>query len=281
MSWVQIPLFSILIKIMKLKTPTCITAGTRHQLNINKNTLSKTSKLVKQLSSNVQRLVGRSSQTGHITVRARGSGVKRIYRNLNPFSFQNLGIVICTFYDPNKSSFASLSFDLLKYKFYLNTAVSSVYSGSIVSFATKFLDLKLGYRSCLLNIPVGVIVSSISLPNKIKPFVARSAGTFCQILQRTAVVSFIRLPSMEIVSISNSGCASIGVISNFLNNRIVLGKAGKNRLNGFRSKVRGIAMNPVDHPHGGRTNGGIPSVSPWAKLSKGKPTVKKKRIFKL
>jgi len=266
---------------MKLKKKICITAGTRHQLNLNKNILSKTSKLVKQLAFNVQRFVGRSSQTGHVTVRARGSGVKRVYRNLNSISRNALGIVICTLYLPNQSSFASLSFDLVKYKFYLMTAVSSVYSGSIVSYASKFVDLKLGYRLCLLNIPVGVIINTISLPNKNKPFFSRSAGTFCQILQRMASVSFIRLPSMEIIAISNQGYASIGVVSNFLNNRIVLGKAGKNRLNGFRSKVRGIAMNPVDHPHGGRTNGGIPSVSPWAKLAKGKPTVKKKRIFKL
>jgi large subunit ribosomal protein L2 len=266
---------------MKFKRHTCITSGTRHQLNLNKNSLSKTSKLVKQLSFNTQRFVGRSSQTGHITVRARGSGVKYAYRNICPIATNNLGVVICTFFDPNKSSFTSLSFDLLKYKFYLITAVSSVYTGSIISYAPKFLDLKLGYRLCLSNIPVGVIISTISLSNKIKPLFARAAGTFCQLLQRTALLSFIRLPSMEIISISNLGYAAVGVVSNFLNNRIVLGKAGKNRLSGFRSKVRGIAMNPVDHPHGGRTNGGIPSVSPWAKLAKGKPTVKKKRIFKL
>jgi len=86
----------------------------------------------------------------------------------------------------------------------------------------------------------------------------------------------VRLPSGKIVELLPDVYATVGVLSNLQHNLVVLGKAGRNRLKGRRPTVRGVAMNPVDHPHGGRTNGGRPSVTPWGIPTKGKPTVRKK-----
>ena len=266
---------------MKLIKKKPITPGSRHQININKNVLSKSLKIVKNLVFNIHKNVGRSSLSGHITVRARGAGVKRLYRNLNFFSSNHLGIVLCSGYNPNSTSFISLCFDLVSFNFFFLPSVSGVYSGSIVSNASKYIDLKLGFRSSFLNIPVGTFVNNISLIQNKAPQYSLAAGTFCQFLQRTQIKSYIRLPSSQIISISNTSFALIGSLSNALNSSVMWGKAGRNRFLGFRSKVRGIAMNPVDHPHGGRTNGGIPSVSPWSHPAKGKPTVKKKRKYLL
>jgi len=266
---------------MKLIKKNPITPGSRHQVNINKNVLSKSLKIVKNLVFNIHKNVGRSSLTGRITVRARGSGVKKGYRNLNFFSFTNLGIVLCTGYNPNTTAFISLCFDLVTFKFFFSPAVSGVYSGSVVSNAMKFIDLKLGFRSCFSNIPIGTFVNNISLSSKATPQYSLAAGTFCQFLQRVRLNSFIRLPSAQIISIPTNSFGLLGSLSNALNSSVVLGKAGRNRFMGFRSKVRGIAMNPVDHPHGGRTNGGMPSVSPWSRPAKGQPTVKKSRKYLL
>ena len=266
---------------MKLIKKKPITAGLRHQVNINKNVLSKSLKIVKNLVFNIHKNVGRSSLTGNITIRARGSGVKKLYRNLNFFSSNNLGVVLCTGYNPNTTTFTSLCFDLVAFNFFFLPAVSGVFVGSIVSNALKFIDLKLGFRSSLSTIPVGAFINNVCLTEARYPQYSLAAGTFCQLLQRTQKHSFIRLPSSQIILVSSSSFALVGSLSNGLNSSVVLGKAGRNRYMGCRSKVRGIAMNPVDHPHGGRTNGGIPSVSPWSRPAKGQPTVKKKRKYLL
>ena len=266
---------------MKLIKKNPITSGTRHQVNIDKKKLSKTLKIVKNLVFNIHKNVGRSSLTGHITVRARGCGVKKLYRNLSLFSSNKLGVVICTGYNPNTTAFASLCFDLLTFKFFFLPAVYGVYSGSIVSSALKFTDLKLGFRSSFLTIPIGTFVNNICMTQTSKPQYSLAAGTFCQFLQRNRVESLIRLPSSQIISIPSNGFALLGSLSNNLNSSVALGKAGRNRFKGFRSKVRGVAMNPVDHPHGGRTKGGMPSVSPWSRPAKGQPTVKKIRKYLL
>ncbi len=269
------------INFMKLLKKKPITSVSRHQVNINKNVLSKSLKIIKNLVFNIHKNVGRSSLTGQITVRARGSGVKRLYRNVNFFAANNLGVVLCSGYNPNTTTFTSLCFDLITFKFFFAPSIAGVYSGSIISNACKYVDLKLGFRSSFFSIPVGTFINNISLMQNKKPKYSLAAGTFCQFLQRTQHESFIRLPSTQIISISNNSFAVVGSLSNGLNNSVVLGKAGRNRFLGFRPKVRGIAMNPVDHPHGGRTNGGMPSVSPWSRPAKGQPTVKKKRKYLL
>jgi len=101
---------------------------------------------------------------------------------------------------------------------------------------------------------------------------------FCQILQKSFTSIKVRLPSSKIIEVSPNTYGTVGILSNLQHNLVYLGKAGRNRLKGKRPTVRGVAMNPVDHPHGGRTNGGRPSVTPWGIPTKGKPTVKKKKL---
>ena len=104
----------------------------------------------------------------------------------------------------------------------------------------------------------------------------RAAGTSCRIIQKGDGIVKLKLPSGKLVDVSSNFFATLGSVGNSEHRFVVPGKAGYSRLRGRRSIVRGIAMNPVDHPHGGRTNGGRPSVTPWGKPTKGKPTVKNK-----
>jgi large subunit ribosomal protein L2 len=130
----------------------------------------------------------------------------------------------------------------------------------------------------LQNIPAGSIIHSLSFNKKLNSIYIKSAGTFGQLIQKNNFFCKIKLPSSKIIEVSNSAFATIGIVSNSQHSNVVLGKAGRNRNKGIRPSVRGIAMNPVDHPHGGRTNGGRPSVTPWGKPTRGKPTSKKKYV---
>jgi len=261
------------MKIVKLN-PT--SNGTRHQIKLQNFLLSKTNKLIKVSSKGFKRHNGRSSTTGRITVRHKGSGCKKTYREIafSNDNFFSLVITIC--YDPLRSSFVALCFDLDRKFFFSTLSTNFVYPGTILICNENQTELKLGFRTRLKNIPAGSIINSLSLGLKHKTKYARSAGTSCQIIQKTKKFCCIRLPSGSLFNVSVDAFATIGILSNFQHNKIVIGKAGKNRIAGIRPSVRGIAMNPVDHPHGGRTNGGQPSVTPWGIPTKGKSTVRKK-----
>lgn len=262
------------MKLVKLK-PT--TNGTRHQLNIKKNLLSKSSRLLKKDSIGKKNQSGRSSITGRITVRHKGGGCKNIYRKINFKNTFYFGIVVAVYYDPNRSSFISLNYNFMTKYFFYSLATNSVYTGSLVLCDEKDVELRLGYRTVLKNIPTGSIIHSLSLNKKSSSNYIRSAGTFGQLIQKNINFCKIKLPSNIIIKVPSLAFATIGVVSNLQHNLVVIGKAGRNRKKGKRPSVRGIAMNPVDHPHGGRTNGGMPSVTPWGIPTKGKPTVKKKK----
>jgi large subunit ribosomal protein L2 len=251
------------------------TNGTRHQINIKKSLLSKTNKLFKQSIFGFKRFVGRSSSNGRITVRHKGAGCKKSFRGLE-FSdtFKN-SLVISTMYDPFRSAFVSLNFDLNKKTFFRTLATNKVGPGSLQTCNDSDVELKLGNRTKLSQIPTGSVLHSLSSANKSK-FV-RSAGSFFQIIQKGTKLCKIKLPSGFIKEVSVDSFGTIGCISNSQHNLVYVGKAGRSRLMGVRPSVRGIAMNPVDHPHGGRTNGGCPSVTPWGIPTKGKPTVSKKK----
>ena len=263
------------MQLIKLK-PT--TNGTRHQLNIKKNLLSKSNRILKSFVKGKKAQKGRSSNTGHITVRHKGGGCKNLYRNLNFNNNFLVSIVISITYDPNRSSFISLNYNFITKSFFYSLATHLVYVGALIICDSHDLDLRLGYRTLLKNIPTGSIIHSLSLNKKSTSNYIRSAGSFGQLIQKNINFCKIKLPSNNIIEVKNSTFATLGLVSNLKHNLIVLGKAGRNRLKGKRPSVRGIAMNPVDHPHGGRTNGGRPSVTPWGIPTKGKPTVKK--IFK-
>jgi len=248
------------MKISKLN-PT--SPGCRHQIIINKNLLSKNNKFIKSLNSGFNKNSGRSNQTGNITVWHKGGGCKKLYRKLNFTDIESTTITLSNCYDPYRNSFISLRFNLAEKKFDLVTMTNFVFPGSLSYSGIKFSELKLGFRTLLLNIPTGSFIHNLSL-KKNKIIFARSAGNFCQIIQKREDLFKIRLPSgkfLDIIDIENSS-GTIGIVSNLEQKQICLGKAGKNRVRGIRPTVRGIAMNPVDHPHGGRTNGGMNPVSP-------------------
>jgi large subunit ribosomal protein L2 len=259
---------------MKLKQLNPTTSGTRFQINIQKNLLSKTNKLFKSSIKGIKRFFGRSLTNGRITVWHKGGACKKKVRQLASTDTNYIGIVLTVMYDPFRNSFIALVFDFKTSLFFNILSTAKVLPGSIVLTTNKKSDLNLGYRILLQNTPTGSIFHSLSLNNNIK--YARSAGTSCQLIQKLANNCKVKLPSGVVVDVNTNSFGTLGSISNSQHNLISIGKAGKNRLKGIRPTVRGIAMNPVDHPHGGRTNGGRPSVTPWGIPTKGKPTVKKK-----
>lgn len=247
----------------------------RQYINIKKNLLSKTNNLFKQSIKGFKRFRGRSSLTGRITVRHLGGGCKKKFREINFSNSPKKSIVISIMHDPFRNSFISLNFDLEEKTFFRNVATNGVGPGTFQICQENNVDLKLGNRTMLKNIPTGSVLHSLSLASGAK--YARSAGLFFQLIQKGLSTCKVRLPSGLIKEVSTSSFGTLGTVSNFQHNLISIGKAGRNRWLGIRPSVRGIAMNPVDHPHGGRTNGGMPSVTPWGIPTKGKPTVKNKK----
>ncbi len=251
------------------------TNGIRHHTNIRKSLLAKVNNLVKQSIIGFKRFRGRSSETGRITTRHLGGGCKKKFRVLELSDTKKQSIVVSIMYDPYRSSFISLNFDLISNNFFRNIATAGVGPGSLQECNRKKVDLKLGNRTDLEHVPPGSVLHSLSLNSKVK--YVRSAGTYFQIIQKDLNICRVRLPSGLIKKTPVSSFGTMGIVSNFQYSSIYLGKAGQSRLLGVRPSVRGIAMNPVDHPHGGRTNGGRPSVTPWGIPTKGKPTVIKKK----
>ncbi len=263
---------------MKIFLCKAVTPGQRHHKKIQKNLLCKKNRLVKNLMYNVKRCVGRSSLTGHITVWHRGGGCKKLYRKIKFQNKKTLGVILFSCYDPNRNSFLSLTFDLIKQTFFYTLTTNNLPAGSITACDIKFFNISMGFRTFLYNIPHGALFHSLNVNNSYKTQYARSAGVCCQLIDRSQTSCIIRFPSGKVFSISSQSLATVGTISNKKAKFVVLGKAGRNRLKGFRPHVRGIAMNPVDHPHGGRTNGGCPSVTPWGKPALGQKTAKIKKI---
>jgi len=261
------------MRLIKLKP---INNSTRHQLNIKKNLLSKYNNLVKNLNLGLKKNSGRSNSNGRITVRHQGGGCKKLYRVINFFNQNFCSIIISTSYDPNRSAFISLNYNLQTKLFFNTLATEGVFPGSIISCDNSSTHLKLGCRLLLINIPTGSLIHTVSANKYSKGCFIRAAGTFGQLIQKDFNFCKLKMPSGQILKLPSTAYATIGVLTNNLHNSVVLGKAGRNRHKGVRPSVRGIAMNPVDHPHGGRSNGGKPSVTPWGIPTKGKPTVKKK-----
>jgi large subunit ribosomal protein L2 len=262
---------------MKLKKLNPTTNGARHTIKIKKNLLSKTNRIVRSILTKKINRSGKSSTTGKTTVWHKGGAVKKLYRNTGYLRASQNSVVIASCYDPNRSAFVNLNFELEKTNFFFNIATNSILPGTLLKSANDINELKLGYRTQIKNIPTGSIINNLTINNSQKVKYIKSAGTFGQIIQRGHKRAKIKLPSKEVIEVSNQNLATIGVVSNVQHNLTVIGKAGVNRHKGIRPTVRGIAMNPVDHPHGGRTNGGKPSVSPWGIPTKGGFYLKKKR----
>ncbi|MDK2858148.1 MAG: large subunit ribosomal protein [Verrucomicrobiota bacterium] len=222
---------------------------------------------------------GRNS-AGRITTRHRGGGHKRRYRIID-FKREKFGIparVVAVEYDPNRSARIALLNYADGEKRYIIAPVGLQAGATLLSGPDA--EPTVGNTLPLEKIPLGMTVHNIELETGCGGQIARSAGTGAQLMSREGGFANLKMPSGEIRRISTSCLATIGRVGNIEHENIVSGKAGRKRWLGIRPTVRGVAMNPVDHPMGGgegRTSGGGHPESPWGTLAKGKRTRKKKQ----
>jgi large subunit ribosomal protein L2 len=218
---------------------------------------------------------------GRITVRRRGGGHKRKYRYIDfrRDKYDVPGKVASIEYDPNRSARIALIHYADGEKRYILAPNKLEVGDSIIS--GEKVKTKIGNSLPLKNIPLGTIVHNVELTRGRGGQMVRSAGSYAQIMSREGKYVAIKLPSGEQRLIFGDCFATVGQVSNIEHEQIILGKAGKTRWLGRRPKVRGVAMNPVDHPHGGgegRSSGGRHPVTPWGKPTKGAKTRNKKKL---
>ena len=237
------------------------------------------SKPEKSLTVALRKKGGRNN-TGRITVRRRGGGHKRRYRIID-FKRDKFGVngkVMTIEYDPNRSSYISLVFYEDGEKRYILSPVDLPVGSTIVS--GEKVPLKTGNALKLVNIPTGLFVHNIELVPGRGGQLVRSAGGYAQVMAHDNEFTTLKMPSSEVRLVPSQCMATIGQVGNRSFEQIVSGKAGRSRWLGRRPKVRGVVMNPVDHPHGGgegKTSGGRHPVSPWGKPTKGYKTRKKNK----
>jgi large subunit ribosomal protein L2 len=253
----------------------------RNTVKVKTSNLSKNNKLFKSLNSGFKSFVGRSSLFGTITSRRKGSGVKRLYRNSYLCYSNCISLVLSTLYDTKKTSFLLLKFDLLRKLFFYTSTVNNLMPGFLTASGSYHSGLFLGSTLTFKNIPVGSLINSIQkyAPSRVlnRPSYIKSAGTCGQLIKKDNQQAVIRLPSNNVLVVSTYSTATLGLVGNISHKSVKRGTAGINRRLGIRPSVRGVAMNPVDHPHGGRTNGGRPSVTPWGLPTKCGFYLKKKK----
>ena len=238
----------------------------------------------KKLLLSLKRKAGRGN-SGRITVRHRGSGVKRLYRLID-FGQEKLGIpgkVIALEYDPNRTAFIALvEYQDGEKKYILAPKDLKVGDGIVCQ---EVAEIKIGNRIKLINVPVGAQVYNIELEPGRGGKIVRSAGTSAKVIAQETPYTHLELPSKEIRKVPQQCFASIGQVSHPEKRFEVIGKAGSRRLKGWRPTVRGAAMNPIDHPHGGgegRSPVGLKHPkTPWGKPAKGIKTRRKKWTEKL
>lgn len=240
------------------------------------------SKPEKALTEKITRSGGRN-QSGHMTVRHRGGGHKRRYRQVD-FKRTKTGVpakVAAIEYDPNRTAYLALLHYADGEKAYIIAPQKLAVGDTVVSSAHA--DIKPGNSLRLRYIPTGTVIHNVELRPGKGGQMARSAGTWAQLMAKEGKYALLRLPSGEIRQVLMTCRATVGAVSNREHENTSLGKAGRARWKGNRPAVRGVAMNPVDHPHGGgegRTSGGRHPVTPWGQKTKGKKTRSNKRTDK-
>jgi large subunit ribosomal protein L2 len=264
---------------MALKTFKPITPSLRQLVIVDRSELYK-GKPVKTLTEGKSSSGGRNNN-GRITVRFRGGGHKQTYRIVDFKRREKLGVaakVERIEYDPNRTAFIALiryADDTVAYIL----APQRLAVGDPV-IAGEQADIKPGNAMPIGNIPVGTIVHNVEMKIGKGGAIARSAGTYAQIVGRDQGYVIVRLNSGE-QRLVHGGCfATVGAVSNPDHMNTSIGKAGRQRWLGRRPHNRGVTMNPIDHPHGGgegRTSGGRHPVTPWGKPTKGKKTRSNKR----
>ncbi len=234
----------------------------------------------KNLVEGLSKKGGRNNK-GRVTMRRRGGGAKRLYRmvDFKRCKFDMPATVVRLEYDPNRTAFIALIEYQDGEKAYI-LAPQRLAEGDTVVSSLKNVDIKPGNCMPLRAMPVGTIIHNIEMKPGKGGQIARSAGAYCQLVGRDGGFAQVRLKSGEMRNIPDRCLASVGAVSNPDHMNINLGKAGRKRWLGKRPSVRGVAMNPVDHPHGGgegRTSGGRHPVTPWGKPTKGARTRKKNK----
>jgi len=235
----------------------------------------------RKLTTALRKTGGRNNH-GRITSRHRGGGHRRRYRliDFKRNKYDIAGEIISIEYDPNRSPRIAL----IKYedgeKRYIIAPDGLKVGNKIISTQNNQIPFKTGNSMPLGIIPEGLLVHNIELKPGKGAQMARSAGAYARIMASESGMITLKLPSGEIRMVSEKCCATIGMVGNKSHESIVIGKAGRSRWLGKRPKVRGVVMNPVDHPHGGgegRTSGGRHPVSPWGMPTKGYRTRKKNK----
>jgi len=258
---------------MALKTFNPTTPSQRHLVIVDRGELWK-GKPVKKLTEGLKQKGGRNN-TGRTTMRWRGGGHKRRYRIVDfkrrkddaPATVERLE------YDPNRTAFIALITYPDGEQSYI-LAPQRLRAGDLVVSGER-VDVKPGNSMPLRNMPLGTIVHNVEMKPGKGGQIARSAGTYAQLVGRDAGYAQIRLNSGELRMVLDGCMATVGAVSNPDHMNEVMGKAGRNRHKGRRPHVRGVAMNPVDHPHGGgegKTSGGRHPVTPWGQPTKGRKT---------
>ncbi len=266
---------------MALKSYNPTSPGQRGLVLIDRSELWK-GRPVKSLTEGLSKKAGRNNP-GRNTMRRRGGGTKRLYRivDFKRRKFDVSAAVERIEYDPNRSAFIAL----LKYtdgeRAYI-LAPQRLGIGDMVVSGEK-VDVKPGNAMPFLGMPIGTIVHNVELKPGKGGQLARSAGTYAQFVGRDGGYAQIRLSSGELRRVRQECMATVGAVSNPDHSNTNIGKAGRNRHLGKRPSVRGVVMNPIDHPHGGgegRTSGGRHPVTPWGKPTKGARTRRNKTTDK-
>lgn len=250
-----------------------------------------------RLSEGLPRRAGRCRITGRITVRHRGGGNKRMYRIID-FKRTNWpripGVVQRIEYDPNRSALIALVRHKKKCEAvpnkvrpdrmaYILCPIGLQIGQEVIADRDGAVDVQVGNAMILKHVPVGTVVHNIELRPGYGGQLCRSAGTSARVLERDEErgLALLRLQSKEQRLVQLNCMVSIGQVSNPEHKNQSFGKAGRMRWKGIKPTVRGVAMNPIDHPHGGgegKTSGGRPSVSKWGKPTKGYRTRNKKKL---
>ncbi|HPR17121.1 MAG TPA: 50S ribosomal protein L2 [Candidatus Cloacimonadota bacterium] len=220
------------------------------------------------------------NHNGRITCRHRGGGHKRHYRLID-FKRNKYDIparVATIEYDPNRSARIALLYYADGEKRYILAPIGMKVDDKIMSGPTA--DIRVGNALPMENIPLGTVVHNIEFKKGKGGQIARSAGTYGQLIAKEGDYIHVRMPSGDVHILRKECYATIGQVGNTEHNSLVIGKAGRKRWMGIRPTVRGVAMNPVDHPMGGgegKTSGGGHPVSPWGVLAKGGKTRKSRK----
>ncbi len=264
------------IKIYKATSP-----GRRGMAVVDYSELDKVEPL-KSLVEKKKKTGGRNSY-GRITTRHKGGGARQAYRIID-FKRDKRDIpgkIEYIEYDPNRTSFIARVLYPDGERRYIICPAGLKKGASII--ASDKVDVKPGNAMPLKNIPFGTMIHNVEMKPGKGGQIARSAGSYCQLAGRTDGYAQLKMPSGELRIVPEVCFATIGAVGNADHANVKIGKAGKKRHLGVRPTVRGVAMNPVDHPHGGgegRTSGGRHPVSPWALPTKGYKTRHSKRTDK-